>query len=364
MKWRIFGSISCLCLGVASLWACGSSSTSSSESTGGGLTGACQRVANATSAFAQRCGEAFTAAGAADYNTHQIARSTALCVAKYSLPGIPDPTTQLNTCAQDLEIAACNTTGDVPSCSITTPGTLSNGTSCSENEQCSGGICSFSQSDAGSAADASSVTCGTCATATTPGQPCTDPTLCASGDCQGNSATDIVCVAVPTYSGAIGANCDDQNACTPPGVCSSNSTGEASGTCVAEAKIGESCDANSPSPGVCEFPGTCYNSVCVAPAGYAEDCSTRECALGLFCGTDEKCFSITYGPPGAPCNGNTLQCIQGNCPGGGFGSTTSTCPAIIADGQSCSAAVVPSCDTFSACTNGVCALTAGGPSCQ
>jgi hypothetical protein len=366
MKWRIFSSISCLSLAVASLWACHSSSSSSDE--GRGLSGACQRVADATSAFARNCGEPLTAFGASDRDKYDIGRSTALCVAKYSLAGIPDQTSALNACASALSTAACNTAGEVPACNIAPVGSLANGTSCVENDQCSGGICLFSVSDAGAAADASAIACGTCATATVPGQSCADPTLCASGDCQGSSASDIVCEPVPTETAAIGAACGGESVigCAPPGFCNYDSSG--SGTCAASAKLGESCggvNGGSESATPCESQLSCSHGVCSAATPLGGDCTASTCGLGLFCGGG-KCLGITYGPPGASCDGAGLKCIQGNCPGGSpFGPPTAVCPKIIADGQPCNPSVnIPSCDTLATCTNGICALVPSTSGCQ
>ncbi|MEO7109827.1 MAG: hypothetical protein ABI183_05275, partial [Polyangiaceae bacterium] len=310
MNPRIFGSISFLALTAAALWACHSSS-SNSDDTSGGLSGACQRVANATSAFAQKCGGQLTAVGAKDRDTHDIERSAALCVAEYSLPGISDPTKQLNACAADLAAAPCNTEGLIPSCSIAPSGSLTNGTTCAVNEQCAGGVCIFSVSDAGSAADASPVACGTCETATVPGQLCTDPTLCVGGVCEGNSPDAAVCQPSPTQTSAIGATCGDFTGCAPPGFCAFDSNGN-SGTCTAPAKLGESCGTGSIAL-QCEPSSTCTNSVCTAPAALGEDCTSKSCGTDLFC-SGGRCLAVTYGPVGASCDGVGLKCVQGNCP--------------------------------------------------
>lgn len=366
MKWRIFGSLSCFSLALASLWACHSSSSSSDE--GGGLGGACQRVADATSAFAQKCGEPLTAFGASDRDKHDIERGAASCVAKYSLTGVPDQASALNACANALNAAACNTGGVVPECNIAPVGTLANGASCVQNDQCSGGICLFSVSDAGAAADASALSCGTCATATAPGQSCADPTLCASGDCQGNSQTDIVCEPTPTQTLAIGAACGGSSVlgCAPPGFCNYDSSGQ--GKCAASAKVGEACGSvsgGSESATPCEPTLSCSDGVCKAATALGGDCTASTCGLGLFC-EGGKCLAVTYGPPGASCDGNGLRCIQGNCPGGSpFGPPTAACPKIIDDGQPCNPAVnIPQCDTLAACTNGICALVPSATGCQ
>jgi hypothetical protein len=362
MKWRIFGSISFLSVTAAALWACHSSS--SSDDTSGGLMGACQRVANATSAFQQKCGASLTAFGASDHDKHVIDRSTASCVAKYSLPGVPDQTANLNACASALDLAACNTEGVLAACALPTTGTLSNGSTCVQNDQCAGGLCLLTTSDAGATPDASAVTCGTCATATAPGQPCTDPTLCASGDCSGNPA---VCEPLPTQTAAIGAACGNFNECAPPGYCNYDSTGN-SGTCAASAGLDASCGfsgTGTTAPAPCEPQLTCVNNVCVQPPGYGESCAQSSvCAPGLFCGGG-KCLGITYGPPTASCNGSSLQCVQGQCPGGSpFGPPVAVCPAIIADGKPCNASASgPQCDTLSACTNGICALVPSSTGC-
>jgi hypothetical protein len=367
MKARIFGSISCLCLALSSLWACHSSSSSSDDESGG-LEGACDRVAKANSAFAQRCGETLTAAGASDYDAHQIARASALCVAEYSLPGIPDPSSQLNQCASALATAACNTKGELPVCAITPSGTLANGEPCNEGDQCSGGACVFVTADAGT--DAGAPSCGQCETAIASGQPCDETTpagLCANGGvCAIDGSGNGHCIPQNTYVAALGASCDQQNDCAPPAYCSFDATGN-SGTCVASAKLGEACNSGTGNaPTFCEPPLTCSSdSICVAPAAYGEKCGSNSCAAGLYCGSDETCLAITYGPPGASCNGANLQCIQGSCPGFSVGTPTAACPAIIADGQPCDPTVsIPSCDTFAGCTNGICSVVPGGRICK
>jgi hypothetical protein len=365
MKYRIFGSISCLSIALGSIWAC---SSSSSSSDGGGLAGACQRVADATSAFAQRCGESLTAAGASDHDKDQIARTALLCTTKYSLPGIPDPSSQLNACTASLNSAACNTMGDLAACAISAGGTLANGTTCALKEQCAGGMCVLSQNDAGSSApDASSISCGTCATAIAPGQPCTDPPLCASGVCQGTTATNVVCDPTPTQTATVGEPCGDNGiGCAPPGYCVLAS-GSSSGTCAASAKLGESCSNGSASgPLPCEPTLTCVSGTCVADAAFGEDCSAKECGVGLFCSGSQTCRAITYGPPGGSCDGFGLQCVQGTCPGSSRGGPpTAACPAIIADGKPCNPAVnIPSCDTLSTCTNGICSLVPSTSGCH
>ncbi len=373
MKLRIFGSISFLSVTAAAVWACHSSSTSSDD-TSGGLMGACQRVANATSAFQQKCGETLTAFGASDHDKHVIDRSTASCVAKYSLPGAPDQTASLNACASALAVAACNTEGVLAACNLPTTGTLTNGSTCVQNDQCAGGLCLFSTSDAGSATDASPITCGTCVTAIAPGQPCAEPTLCASGVCIGNSPDTSICQPVPTQDAVIGAACGNADGpvgavgCAPPGYCAYGSTGN-SGTCAASTGLDASCGfsgTGSTSPAPCEPQLTCINNVCTQAPSYGESCKQSSvCGPGLFCGGG-TCLAITYGPPTASCNGSSLQCIQGQCPGGSpFGPPTAVCPAIIADGQPCtSSSSGPQCDTLSACTNGICALVPSSAGCK
>ena len=362
MKWRIFGSISCFVAAVISVAACHSSSSSNNE-TSGGLSGACQRVADANSAFAQKCGEQLTAFGASDRNTHDIERSAALCVATYSLPGIPDQTSALNACASALGTAACNTEGEIAECNIAPVGSLSDGTTCVENDQCSGGACSFTTSDAGSTADASPVTCGTCVTALPPGQPCNGAQICVSGICAGDSPDAALCEALPTQNAAVGAACGNIVGCAPPAYCAYDSTGN-SGTCTAAAKVGEACPASGSQTIQCEPELTCFNGKCTAAALLGEDCSDKTCGPGLFC-SGQKCLAITYGPPGASCDGAGLKCIRGNCPSSSpFGPPTAACPAILNDGQTCNpAANIPSCDTFAACFSGICGLVPSSSGC-
>jgi hypothetical protein len=117
------------------------------------------------------------------------------------------------------------------------------------------------------------------------------------------------------------------------------------GRCAVPGALGAPCDgvyACEPGlrcVGTCEI-GGCAGDLC------SDD---RACGPGLVC-SPSGCAPFSWVSPGEVCN-HAARCVVGHCPNGG------TCPRVVADGDPCDPAdETATCDTFSRCTNGVCAV--------
>ncbi|MGH7285998.1 MAG: hypothetical protein ACRELY_31140 [Polyangiaceae bacterium] len=360
MKIRFVSAVSLAVATAGALFACKSSDN-------GGTAGACQSYGNALIAYQQRCGGNIDPSRQSEI----AARYAQLCTGVLSLPGIPDLSAQLGTCASNLPNASCNESVDqVDGCDIETNGTLADGATCSISEQCQSGTCTLS--GGASSGDAGSPLCGTCSPAIPDGADCSNGN-CVSGDvCNFNNSGDggfsAVCEKKPA-PGGIGATCAQSSACTAPNHCEF-AEGTESGTCTAPVASGGACTQS----GECASGLVCTGQTtrtCGPPVAEGGACTGSDCASGLACDFSSlKCVKIRFAAAGAGCDENTVRCSQGNCviqeqPGGGTGggtgtgSLSGTCPTIVPDGQACSGSSSSSssqCDDFANCYNGTCVL--------
>jgi hypothetical protein len=228
---------------------------------------------------------------------------------------------------------------------VTPAGTLPVGAACLTGTQCETAYCKFTfiDDDGGSSYESS---CGTCADTIGAGESCASgDTPCAPGTaCSG--APNPTCVAV-TYGGA-GDACDDTALVCNEGLFCQTTTM----TCSAPGAAGARC-TGSPD---CATGLVCAAGACAVGATAGETCtSTVVCAQGLTCELPTgTCVAITWASAGAPCS-NAAQCLVGGC-NQGTTFETNTCPTVVADGEPCPIDGASTCDTFSQCVNGVCAL--------
>lgn len=355
MNFRFLSAVTFAAAAASAALAC------SSNNDGGGTGGACQSYANALVAYEQRC------TGDIDPSQQSAiaARYAQLCTGALSLPGVPDISSQLSTCASNLGSAACNaSTNQVDGCDIETNGTLDDGAACAIGTECKSGDCQISTSgldDDGGAAP----TCGKCKAAVADGADCSNGGVCVTGDTCVYSSQDGgfsgVCQK-KTAPGGAGATCTTADDCKSPNYCSfgTNETG----TCTAPAASGETCGSNNECAAGLVCTGQ-TSRTCGQPVGEGGACFSGECAAGLACDySSNTCAKIQFGAAGATCDGVTLRCSRGECKiaatsGGDGGSvpTTGVCPTIIADGQPCDdTSTTTTCDEFASCVNGTCVL--------
>ena len=355
MQFRFFSAVSISAAAACAVFACSSSSNS------GGTSGACQSYANAYVAYAERC------TGGLDPSQQAAvtSRYTQLCTGVLALPGTPDISGQLNTCAASLGNAPCNVSiNQLDGCDIQATGTLADGTACAIGTECKSGDCKIDTSGIGN--DGGVSTCGTCAPAIADGADCTNGGTCVVGDtCKfatqdgGTFAGTCTKKAPP---GDVGATCASASDCKSPNHCVFGTS--ETGTCTAPVAAGGACDSNSD----CDANLVCTGQTtrtCGQPVAEGGACFSNDCAPGLACDTStNKCTKIQFGAAGAACDGVTLRCSRGECKfmttgggGGGSGSATGACPTIIADGQPCdSSSTTAECDELASCVQGTCVL--------
>jgi hypothetical protein len=274
-------------------------------------------------------------------------RFATLCAEEVSLPGVSVTPSALEACVAAVKASGCS--GASAACTFGAPGALPAGSVCEASEQCQG-YCNAGDG----LADGGFSPCGTCVTPAATGQPCTVEQGCGPNDlCTGG-----ICAAI-TRVGA-GASCASQlTECNPGLVCGQSST------CFAPGGQGTACADDTE----CALPLACASAsqTCQSPGGAGTSCeSDIDCTQDLGCdSTTHVCAAITFVTAGQSCSG-AVRCVVGACnvPNGtGLpGSTTGTCPTVIADGQPCNEAdQSQTCDTLASCQQGTCTL--GNPAC-
>jgi hypothetical protein len=225
------------------------------------------------------------------------------CTAQNAANGTGATPTNIEACKAAVPGIACTDILD-----NTTPsacnfkGTLSNGTACGDNGQCSSGFCNIN-----------SGTCGACAAIIPAGSSCTN------GGCD----TGLTCAGgVCKAPGAAGATCSDTAPCKGSLVCKS---------------------------GTCATPQTSAGGTC-SPT--ASDC---QLASGIFCNQNSVCANIDTAAAGDPCGvvaGALTVCKgSGACMSSGL---SGTCASPKADGASCG--TNDKCLPPASCVGGVCKL--------
>jgi hypothetical protein len=363
MKRLVFSLIS-ISIVACSLGACSSSSNKGSASSDGGTTSAdsCGAYAAANNAYNIKC------SGGIDptHASANSARFTTLCDALEKLNGIsPGFDSDIAACAAALNAADCNTSiNQIVACNTGIPnGTLDVGAPCSVGLQCTSGGCSAgAQTD-----DGGTTTCGTCQAPVADGADCSTAPCVAGDTCSlsvdgsGNLAQTCAKQNPPA---AAGATCSSDNDCLGPNHCNFATADAQTGTCSAPAAAGASCSANQN----CAIPLVCTGSnteVCTNAVAIGGACTaSSDCVVGSACdSTSSKCAAVTFGAPGAICDGNVTQCTQGTCnvpqssdPDAGT-ATQGTCPNVIPDGQACdSNDAGQTCDDYASCVGGLCVL--------
>ncbi len=302
-------------------------------------------------------------------------RYETVCAAEMALPGTAFTASAVAACTAAIQSEGCISGEADPACSFS--GTSASGASCADpalNDQCGDACVLYTQTDAGTFSLR---------------QPCAlapfDTNGCgASAECNvaapqpdGGYGTGT-CIAL-TIVGAgqgcatFGTVCDAGTYCYSP-----SNTGT-DWTCTPAGKAGDACPLQAgttirlpvrgscAAPLFCSVPGDAGAGTCQAPGGSGASCEQdSECAAGLGCVPPAEpprpgtCGTVTFVAAGQTCGGSA-RCLRGNCPPGGAGEPTPTCPAVTADGQPCptNGGGLPSlgsCDAYATCINGTCTL--------
>jgi hypothetical protein len=292
------------------LIACSGSDSSASVS----AEAACSDATKAYCAKIDECAPFFMKIGFGDAATCET-RFGLNCVSSFSAPGTSANPSQLAQCATDVKTSTCEDVlgRKLPLSCKTTAGTLTDGTPCGTDAQCTGKLCRQSAGN----------TCGACST------------LGAGGTaCERNE------------------DCDAELAC-------------ANKKCVTLAKAGQACSATSPCiPTLACNKGTCAvplaaGAACESPA----DQSQNPCdgPKGFYCHpTTKVCTSVVTAAAGSACgfidNGIVV------CTGAGHCKTTppalrGTCLAPAADGAACDDTNGPKCVGPARCIGGLCKVS-------
>ena len=355
---------------------------------GGGLTTqsaelGCDDLASSLCAKLGECGSPLLAATFGDAATC-LARVELECTSKMAAPGsgYKDAT----VCASAIAGATCDDYWAVQSgaACAPVPGTLADGSSCTDDSQCTSTYCkrlgeaacgtcaprttvgSSCVSDADACA-VGSVCATTCAVPAPKGgacnstQPCVTGLVCDSGFCVGPLQLGAQCfsVGVPCDAGK-GLYCD-----TVAGQCKAIQivgTGQScglaqgmgcsggvcmNGTCEPHTKDGALCDSSTPS---CTYPASCIDSRCKIAA--SATCSAGGGACGEAC-------SRSQGSVGGTKWGGTINWNQGNAcealsPAGSTPAGASCGAASECVGYECPCCAGARGYTASACIGGVC----------
>lgn len=243
-------------------------------------------------------------------------------------------------------------------------GSLAGGAPCVDKVQCQSGRCATGTENP----IVQGYTCGTCQVAQSLGEACNRAPTCTEGNgcfalTPDAAYPDFTCL--PITEAKTGEHCDDLSTICASGLyCDRDAS-----TCSLPAKLGEACAPQRP----CAPPLICWGSPAVcrsrssACAACGEDCN---CTLNLGCSSG-RC-AVTWVPPGGTCDGERRLCLVGDCAFSRYqnvipppppldgGVLLGTCPRVIPDGQPCDGNdALVTCDTFSLCFQGRCALTDG-----
>jgi hypothetical protein len=290
------------------------------------------------------------------------------CQRALTLPGSMLTEAQLDACAAALRANSCAAVMpySLPDACVF-HGSLAGGAPCSASNQCDSGVCG--SPPAGPAPSGGG--CGQCIAPAAVGQPCPYG-LCAQGSFCNTpgypNPPTATCVAgdPPSPTVGLGAGCDISNGqgdiyvcaaglyCNRSSVCAPAGAVDTGGACDQDAackvglhcvagEAGQFCDGPQPAGGWCNF----------------DHMLPFDCADGLVC-TSGQCEPGAWVGDGQVCGGKNV-CLRGNC---GFTSTTEgVCPKVIPDGAPCTNDPTATCDTLSACIDGVCQI-AGNLACQ
>jgi len=318
----------------------------------------------------------------------QLSRFEQVCQNEAVLPGSGISAATLEACAEALDLSPCELPAGPPEGCLFY-GTLPGGSPCADGIQCQGGYCAGTQnySPEGPIAPA---TCGTCDDVSSVGQLCGQAgcpagSICLTDDPSMSPAT-VHCHAMSF--GTQGTSCNDLDTYCQPGLyCSS-------GSCQPLAQLGQHC-GDMGDPGGCAAPASCDDpaSACENCSDVASVCESTsdggscqgdfDCAPGLGClpsgpcsdnqvvgcASSGACLPIAWAAPGQPCS-LAVRCLVGSCfdenppvstQADDGGLLWSSCPTVIADGQSCTTR--STCDAFAECFEGACILT-DAVSCQ
>ena len=202
------------------------------------------------------------------------------CLPSFDVPGTSASPAKTSGCGQAIAGLTCATflTGDLGASCKTDPGTIANGGACGDDAQCVSTFC----------ARAPDASCGVCAPATRPNDPCVRGSCSAGTVCPAGQSTCIT----PT-PGKVDDACTAQEQCDLAHGIGCNA---GSGKCLSlTLAAGGNCGANSIVPtsyAVCPASGTCSAPLggrCSAAAADGQACSTAD--TGTHCLTPARCVA-------------------------------------------------------------------------
>jgi hypothetical protein len=255
------------------------------------------------------------------------AREAMSCRLRSSAPGTGWKGGAITKCASANRSASCAyVTFDTLLDECFARGELADGELCADREQCAGGTCAYSTTDAGLLAN-----CGTC-----------------------GSAPRAVC------GGADFGTCPSPRFCQPQG-----DAGTSYG-CISRGAEGDACAVNT-----CQDGLFCDQGACAKVAGAGEPCvwfvrkplvDSCDHTQGLAC-FDTVCETTHFALPGEPCGSVGISCEAGAACRRPDGSTSSVCVAPLPDGAPCLPLSGAPCMFPADCWQGTCQTHAPSPSC-
>ena len=266
------------------------------------------------------------------------ARFEQVCANEVALPGSGVSSASLEACASALDSSPCELPAGPPlECRFN--GSLPGGATCADGIQCQTGSCQGTVSYSPEGQEAP-FTCGTCLPAVAVGQVCGSETVSAGCPASSVCMTDDTTAAQPVYTctaiaqGDVGAECDDLAASCKTGLYCSAQTAE----CASLADASAACGDFPGWPGGCTPPLSCVGSAgatCSLGSAGAFCLLDGDCSSGLGCvpgpcssggariGCSESgtCEAVSWGAPGASCDGYISR-FSGTC---NFGSLFRSC---------------------------------------
>jgi hypothetical protein len=256
------------------------------------------------------------------------------CLALLQATGTSRTPSGASDCATALRAQSCSdfaASVPLPACAPT-PGSLSGGTACIDDSQCTSAFCRVTSSSAGA--------CGLCAN---------NPAAQLGAACSGSTPCDVglTCVANEGDGGSIcaglgesGDPCSDTAPCASGFYCNQTSVvGDGGFTTTAG-----SCTALGASG------ASCSSAPCDPSQGVACDPSSHQCA------------AITLAPAGQECDNDLTQCAGGTCraspeagPEAGPDEPRICIPAATV-GSGCDVLAGPDCMPPAQCTEHVCTI--------